>query len=200
MSERRQELEKLHRSLVVPGEEICVIEEFVPGEGAYVLNGVVRSGVVGRVFLDWIQRRVSVINPVGKPRIPRRGSTVYGVVTALLREDLVLVKVFADERLRRYNGMYTGFLHVSQASDKPARSILEVVKPGDVIRARIVNAKHPFQLNIKLGNSGVVAALCSKCGAPLYRVPGQQPLVCLRCGSKENRKIATGYIYVKKGR
>lgn len=178
-----------------------MLEEFMPGEGAYVHeDGSVRAATVGRAFFDWNQRRVSVINPLGKPRMPRRGSIVYGIVLSLLREDLVLVKIFADERLRRYNGVYSGFLHVSQASDRPVKSILEVVKPGDIIRARVLNAKHPFQLGIKQGNLGVIAAFCSRCGAPLYRVPGQQQLVCLRCGNREGRKVATGYLFVKKGR
>ncbi len=200
MSERRKEIEELHRQLVVPGQELCVIEEFMPGEGAYEYEGVVRASLVGRVFFDWVQRRVSVVNPAGKPRIPRRGSIVYGVVLALLREDLVIVKIFADERMRRYNGFYTGFLHVSQASDRPAKSILEVVKPGDIIKAKILNAKHPYQLTIKLGNTGVVAALCSRCGAPLIRIPGQPHLVCPRCGNREQRKLAPNYLYVRKGR
>ncbi len=200
-SESRREIEKLHRSLVVPGDRLCVVEEFMPGEGAYVhVDGSVRAAQVGRAFFDWVQRRVSVINPAGKPRIPRRGSVVYGIVVSLLREDLELVKLFADERLRRFNGVYSGFLHVTQASDRPVKTILEVVKPGDIIRARVLNAKHPFQLNVKQGNLGVIAAFCSRCGAPLYRVPGQQQLVCLRCGNRENRKVATGYLFVKKGR
>jgi len=196
----REEIEKLHRQLVLPSDRLCTIEEFFPGEGTYVHEGWVRSATVGRAFFDWGQRRVSVLNPAGKPRIPRRGATVHGIVVHLLREDIVLVKIYADERLRRYNGMYTGFLHVSQASDKPVKSILEVVKPGDIIRARILNATHPFQLNIKMAGYGVVAAFCSRCGAPLYRIPGQQHLVCLRCGNKEYRRVARGYVYVKKGR
>ena len=195
-----EEIQELHRQLVLPSDKLCTIEEFMPGEGVYEHEGWVRSATVGRAFFDWKQRIVSVINAAGKPRMPKRGSTVYGVVVSLIREDIVLVKIFADEKQRRYSGVYTGFLHVSQASDRPVKSILEVVKPGDVIRARVLNSKHPFQLNIKLAGMGVVAALCSRCGAPLYRIPGQQHLVCLRCGNKEYRKVAPGYLYVKKGR
>ena len=194
----REEIEELHRQLVLPSDKLCTIEEFLPGEGVYTHEGWVRSALVGRAFFDWSQRIVSVINPVGKPRMPRRGSTVHGVVVALIRDDIVLVKIFADEHMRRFNGSYTGFLHVSQASDRMVKSILEVVKPGDIIRAKVLNAKHPFQLNIKMGGYGVVAAFCSRCGAPLYRVPGQQHLVCSVCGNKEYRKVATGYIYVKR--
>ena len=44
--------------LVVPGERLGVIEEFIPDLGTYEKNGVIYSKIVGRSLLDLQNRRV----------------------------------------------------------------------------------------------------------------------------------------------
>ena len=46
--------------LVVPGERLGVIEEFIPDSGTYVKDGVIFSKIVGRELLDLLNKRVSV--------------------------------------------------------------------------------------------------------------------------------------------
>ena len=64
--------------LVVPGERLGVIEEYVPDAGTFVKDGVIYSKVVGRSMLDLATRRVSV-RPEGRSLlVPQVGSTVIG--------------------------------------------------------------------------------------------------------------------------
>ncbi len=180
---------------VYPGDVLCTIEEFLPGDGVYVEDGYIRAARFGIVEVDFANRCIHV-KPLGKrPRLPRKGSVVYGVVTGVPREELAFVKIFADERMMPFNGFFSGVLHVSQASDTPGQhSIYDFVKPGDFIRATIVSSSAPYLLSIKRPQDGVILAYCSVCGAPLYKVPGSPYLVCKRCGNKEKRKIAIHYM------
>ncbi|MEM0263358.1 MAG: RNA-binding protein, partial [Saccharolobus sp.] len=42
--------------LVLPGEEIAVIEEFIPSDGTYESNGIIRASVIGKIFYDMLNR------------------------------------------------------------------------------------------------------------------------------------------------
>ena len=188
---------KLQGLPVAPGDPLCVIEEFMPGEGVYVdENGVIRAARLGVVEVDMASRRISVRPAQRKPVTPSKGSAVYALLYAVPREDLALFKVFAGERAVPFSGVFTGVLHISQAADHMIKSIYDVVKPGDIVRATVLSSTPPYMLSIKRPQDGVVLAYCSVCGAPLYREPGSSTLVCTRCGNREKRKIAANYILV----
>ena len=70
----------------------------------------------------------------------------------------------------------------------------DFVKPGDFIRATVLSSAIPYMLSIKRSQDGVVLAYCSVCGSPLYRIPGNPRLACLRCGNEEQRRISPLYI------
>jgi len=46
--------------LVIPGETVSVIEEFMPGPGTYVDGGRVKAECIGRLRLVLKERRISV--------------------------------------------------------------------------------------------------------------------------------------------
>jgi len=123
---------------VFPGEPLCTIEEYLPGDGVYVDDGLIRAARFGQVEIDPVSRRISVKSVTGKPRLPRRGVSVYGVAIGAPREELMLIRIFADERMIAYNGSFTGILHVSQVSEQygQGRSIYDFVKPGDVVEIK----------------------------------------------------------------
>jgi len=188
-------LQELPGRKVYPGDPLCTIEEFIPGEGVYVDDeGIVRAARVGIVELDMVKRVISVKTTIPKPRLPGRNKPVYAVVAAMPREDLALVKIFADERMIPYNGFFTAVLHVSQVSDRPVRSIYEAVHPGDIVRATVTSPAAPYVVSIRRPQDGVIIAQCSVCGHDLYRVPGKQSLICPKCGNEETRKISPYYI------
>jgi exosome complex component CSL4 len=186
---------------VFPGEPLCTIEEYLPGDGVYVDDGIIRAARFGQVEVDPVTRRISVKPFSGKPRMPKRNSPVYGVAIGAPREELMLIKIFADERMISYNGTFTGILHVSQVADgQQSRSIYDYVKPGDIVRVTVLSNAPAYIVSMKKPQDGVIMAFCSVCGAPLYRIPGSNKLVCLRCGNEEQRKISPYYVLVVKRR
>ncbi len=188
-------LEKLEGLRVYPGDPLCTIEEFAPGDGVYVdEDGIVRAAVVGVVRVDYTSRRIWVEPAPLKPRMPRKGRSVYAHVYGVPREDLALARIFADERMVPYNGYFNGVIHISQASDRMLKSIYEAVKPGDIVKAAVLSPQPPYMLSLKKPQDGVVLAFCSRCGSPLYRVPGRPLLVCLKCGNEEQRKVSPNYL------
>ncbi len=189
---------------VVPGDLLAVIEEYFPGEGTYVLEerGEIRAAVAGHPFIDVRARRLNV-RPAGRtPKVPKRGSTVYGYVSMVPRDDLALVRTTMEYPLLKIRELewFPGILHISQASDKYVNSIYQVVRLGDIVKAQVLNSKPPYILSIRQPSYGVVAALCSRCGALLEKRPGTHLLICPRCGNKESRKTSPSYMYPLRGR
>jgi len=157
-------------------------------------EGIIRAARVGVVELDMVKRVVSVKTALPRPRLPSRNRAVYAIVVGMPREDLALVKIFADERMVPYNGFFTAVLHVSQVSDRPVKSIYDAVKPGDIIRATVTSPAAPYVVSIRKPQDGVILAQCSVCGHDLYRVPGKQALICPKCGNEEARKVSPYYV------
>src|SRR5271165_1681521 len=79
--------------LVVPGERLGVIEEFIPDSGTYVIDGVIFSKVVGRELVDLQNRRVSVYPLIKDDLVPKASSIIVGQI-GNAQSDNVLVKIF----------------------------------------------------------------------------------------------------------
>jgi exosome complex component CSL4 len=176
--------------LVVPGERLGVIEEFIPDLGTYVKDGVIYSKIVGRALLDLLNKRVSVYPLVNGELIPKVSATVVGQI-GNAQSDNVLVKIFKIEN-KRLSGEFSGILHISDVSDRYIDSMNDVCKPGDIVRAKVISGKNRiFHLSTNDKNLGIVYAFCSRCGNLLE--PQRYELHCPKCGNTENRKIAPDY-------
>jgi exosome complex component CSL4 len=176
--------------LVVPGERLGVIEEFIPDSGTYVKDGVIYSKIVGRALLDLLNKRVSVYPLVNGELVPKVSTTVMGQI-GNAQSDNVLVRIFKIEN-KRLSGEFSGILHVSDVSDRYIDSMNDVCKPGDIVRAKVISGKNRiFHLSTNDKNLGIVYAFCSRCGSLLE--PQRYELHCPKCGNTENRKIAPDY-------
>jgi len=181
--------------IVMPGTELATIEEYTPGEGVYVDRGIIKSSILGQVYVDFKNRTISVRSLKRTKSMPKRGETIHAYVTGIPRDDIALLKIFADENMNLYKSEFTGILHISQASDKILKSIYDVIKISDILRASVlIGDKIPYVLSIRQPLNGVVLAFCSLCGATLRRVPGTNKVGCPRCGNIETRKISPYYI------
>ena len=176
--------------LVVPGERLGVIEEFIPDDGTYVQDGVIYSKVIGRVLLDLTHRRVSVHQLVHGAKVPVAGSTVMGQVSNAQAETAgVRIFEIGNEEV---NGVFTGILHVSDVQLKYVDSMFDICKPGDIIRAKVISEKNrTYHLATQDKELGVVYGFCSNCGHGLEQK--RQGMHCPRCGRFENRKTAADY-------
>ena len=176
--------------LVVPGERLGVIEEFIPDSGTYVKDGVIYSKIVGRALLDLLNKRVSVYPLVKGELIPKVSATVMGQI-GNAQSDNVLVKIFKIEN-KKLSGEFGGILHISDVSDRYIDSMNDVCKPGDIVRAKVISAKNRiFHLSTNDKNLGILYAFCSRCGNLLE--PQRYELHCPKCGNIENRKMAPDY-------
>jgi exosome complex component CSL4 len=176
--------------LVVPGERLGVIEEFIPDAGTYVKDGVIYSKFIGRALIDLVHKRVSVHQLVHGAKVPAVGTTVLGQVSNAQAETAG-VRIF-EIGSEEINGVFTGILHVSDVQLRYVDSMFDICKPGDVIRAKVISEKNrTYHLSTKDRNLGVVYAFCSNCGALLE--PKRQGMHCQRCGRLERRKTAADY-------
>ena len=183
-------LEQKSGHLVVPGERLGVIEEFIPDSGTYVRDGVIYSKIVGRALLDLLNKRVSVYPLVNGELIPKVSSTVVGQI-GNAQSDNVLVRILKIEN-KRLSGEFSGILHISDVSDRYVDSMNDVCRPGDIVRAKVISGKNRiFHLSTNDKNLGIVYAFCSRCGTLLE--PQRYELHCPKCGNTENRKIAPDY-------
>ena len=176
--------------LVVPGERLGVIEEFIPDSGTYVKDGVIYSKIVGRSLLDMLNKRVSVCPLVKGELYPKVSSTVIGQI-GNAQSDNVLVTIFKIDNKQR-SGQFGGILHISDVSDRYVDSMNDVCKPGDIVRAKVISGKNRiFHLTTNDKNLGILYAFCSRCGTLLKAQ--QYDLHCPKCGNVERRKMAPDY-------
>jgi exosome complex component CSL4 len=175
---------------VLPGERLGVIEEFIPDTGTYVMNGVIYSKIVGRALIDFLNKRVSVYPLIYGVRFPKVGSIVLGQVSNVQTENAG-VRIFKIGN-KSLSGFFSGVLHVSDVQQTYVKSMFDVCKPGDIIRAKVISEKNQvYHLSTKDKELGVVYAFCSQCGYMLELK--RHVMRCARCGKIEKRKIALDY-------
>jgi exosome complex component CSL4 len=176
--------------LVLPGERLGVIEEFIPDSGTYSRDGVIYSKIVGRALMDMLNRKVSVYPLVNEPTVPKIGAKVVGQV-GNAQSDNVLVRIFRVGP-RKISGVFSGILHISDVEDRYVDSMSDVCKTGDIIRARVISEKNQiYHLSTVDKDLGVVHAFCSRCGNLLEQK--RREMHCPRCGNIEQRKTALDY-------
>ncbi|MEM2253560.1 MAG: exosome complex RNA-binding protein Csl4 [Desulfurococcaceae archaeon] len=180
-------------SLVSVGDKLATIEEFMAGPGTYQwIDGYIRASILGVLQIDLAQRVISVKNIKGKPAYPKSGDNVLGVVDSL-SDDVAFIDIFLVENRNVKSAKFTGVLHVSQVSDKYIKNLYEALGLGDIVRAKVLNSRSPFQLSTKTNQYGVVLAFCNKCGSVMKR-RDSETLLCTSCGSIETRKISLKYV------
>ena len=68
----------------------------------------------------------------------------------------------------------------------------DVVKPGDIFRAKVISTKNKaYHLSTKDSGLGVLYAFCSRCSNVLE--PKRYDMRCPNCGNIERRKFALDY-------
>jgi exosome complex component CSL4 len=176
--------------LVLPGERLGVIEEFIPDAGTYVKDGVIYSKIVGRALLDLLNKRVSVYPLTNGVVVPKVATTVVGQI-GNAQSDNVLVRIFKIGH-KKLSGNFGGILHISDVSDRYVNSMNDVCKTGDIVRAKVISEKNRiYHLSTNDNGLGILYAFCSRCGSLLE--PQRYDLHCPKCGNIEKRKIAPDY-------
>jgi len=184
--------------IVLPGDYLGIIEEFLPGEGIIEENGELYAARAGRVKINPEKIEISVEPLTDTPPLPQLGDVVIARVIEV-KPQAAIVQLLKIEGRKGYREIATSKLagiHISQVRDGYVESMSNEFKIGDIVRARVLtNEKSPIQLTTKGADLGVVYALCSSCRAPLVR--RGNVLICPKCGRTETRKLSTCYRKLK---
>lgn len=184
-------IDEINGKRVLPGDPVCVIEEFMPGVGTFEDNGVVRAAIPGVTQADLVTRTVHIRPAVQLPRIPEKNSVIVGIVT-VVKDEFAIIKIVKDVKGAKFHSGFTGLLHISQASDRFVKNLYEVIRVGDVIRAKVLNDAPPYNLTLREPKLGVVVGFCGNCGKRMKKA-GPETLKCPACGRVEKRKVSYDY-------
>lgn len=179
--------------IVVPGEQLCVIEELSPSYGTYEKDGIVYAAAPGAVAMDLKQRSISVLDTDGKMKLalPVEGDTLIGEVTNAYeqRAEIAIVRRNGEDV---HNGLY-GEIHISNVTRRFVKSMHDVMRTTDIVRAKAIDThKIPTTLSVVGTDFGVILAKCSRCGNPLT-LTTYNNMFCLRCENRESREVASDY-------
>lgn len=181
--------------IVVPGELVAVIEEYFPGSNTVEIDGNIKSLILGRVEID-LDKRVIHVKPIFpvKPLIPRPGDTVYVRVNTIRDGIVAAGDIIEIEGKGLLSRPFTGILHVTNVSTSYVKDLNDVLRPGDIIRAKIIGfGGPPYHLSIKGRDYGVILARCNFC-LGILRLRNQQ-LYCPSCKVTPKRKTSSYYYF-----
>jgi exosome complex component CSL4 len=179
--------------VVVPGDQLCVIEELSPSIGTYEQDGIVYAAAPGWVSMDLKERSIKVLSGEGRMKLalPVRGDVLMGEVVSAYEQRAEIAVVRINEK--DYHSGLVGEIHISNVTRRYVKSMLDVLKVGDIIRASSANTHEiPVELSLVGPEFGVLLAKCSKCGNPLT-LTTQNNMFCLRCENRETREVASDY-------
>jgi len=182
--------ETTEKRFVMPGDEIALLEEYVPGAGAYEEDGVVYSEYAGFLTLDPVEKIASV-EPVKQTGALHKGDIVYGVIRSIRSMMAVVDTLEIEGRTREIAGSTNGTLHISKMSTRYVSDVERVFRLGDIIRAEVISAEPSLQLSTARADLGVVRALCRRCRKPMIRKG--RALYCEDCEITENRPVSARY-------
>ena len=182
--------------LVLPGDYLGAAEEFLPGPGTYEDRGRIYASVLGTPRVDAQDRTVLVEARNAIPEV-HDGDVVYAVVDELKTAMAICTILSTATNRRGVPGAPEGTVHISKAKDGFTETLSSEFAVGDVIVARVLQARPSIKLTTAPNSLGVVSARCQLCHAVL-RLGGAE-LVCPRCGHREHRKLAKGDLTARPG-
>ncbi len=180
---------------VTPGDVLAVIEEYLTGPGTYVEDetGFIRAAILGIKYKDYQLRQVKVNGPQPKYAVPQPGMIVIGFIHSL-RTDIGVVTLIgvSNKKTKPLSSPLTGILHVSQVSEEYIKTMYDAFANGDLIKAKVLSDRNPYQLSTKEQGLGVILTTCSNCGTVVRMEEGV--LKCPKCGNIEKRRVSKDYI------
>jgi len=178
------------KTMVFPGDEVAVEEEYLASDGTFAEDGKIFASQIGTLVLDDENCVAKVVTP-NPPNILRPGDIVYAVVsdirTSMATADVILKK----GNDRGIGGETYATIHVSKISSGYTDDVSKEMRKGDLIRARVSATSPSLQLTTKDDSLGVIKALCGNCKTVLER-KGRM-LHCPECKTNNPRKLAMDY-------
>jgi exosome complex component CSL4 len=179
--------------IVVPGDQLCVIEELMPSMGTYEKDGIVYAAAPGQVTMDLKERSIRVVDPEGgmKLALPIKGDILMGKATLVFdqRAEVRIARINDKD----YHSGLVGELHISNVTRRYVKSMQDVLKQNDIVRAVALNTHEiPVKLTLVGPELGVIYGECTRCGNALT-LTTHNNMFCLRCENRETREVANDY-------
>jgi len=176
--------------MVMPGDEVAVAEEYMASDGTYESEGKILASLAGTLTLDE-DRMLASVKPANPVAELRNGDSVFCRITDV-RSAMAVCEVLAlESRDRGITGETSATIHVSKLSSDYVQDVGREYRPGDLIRAKVIQVKPSVQLSTQEGHYGVVKAVCRQCRSPLSR--DGKALRCPMCERTETRKLADDF-------
>lgn len=176
---------------VLPGDEVAQAEEYIAGEGTYEdKNGKVYASAMGDLEVDEAEKMVKVV-PSNPPIVLIEGDTVIADVTDVKPAMAICSIVSQVGKRREVSSETLSAVHVSKIASSYVEDAGDLLRPGDLIRGKVIQALPSVQLTTSGPHLGVLRALCTSCRQPLG-LKGEE-LYCERCERTEVRKVADDY-------
>lgn len=180
----------MSKRTVLPGEEVAVAEEFMPAEGTYEHDGKILSALTGELDLDK-EKMVAKVQAKNPMVILKVGDSVFCRVTDVRASMAICDIVAAEGKEREITGESSSTIHISKLSSEYVQDVGREMRPGDLVRAKVIQTKPSVQLSTQEPHFGVVKAVCRKCRCALTRQG--KSLRCEPCERVESRKLADDY-------
>ena len=84
-------------------------------------------------------------------------------------------------------------MHISDASSDYIDDLDDYYAAGDIIRAKVIDAKtYPIQLEAKSNDHGVIATTCKICGESVTKLK-KNLIKCNECGFEQTRATSIDF-------
>ena len=177
----------MSKKTVLPGDEVAVAEEFMPAEGTYEQDGKILSSLAGDLELDQ-EEKVAKVFPKNPLVTLKNGDSVFCRITDVRASMAICEILGAEGKDRDITGDTSGTIHISKLSSEYVQDVGREFRPGDLIRAKVIQTKPSVQLSTQEPHFGVLRALCRKCRCNMTK--HGKSLKCEPCERVENRKVA----------
>ena len=182
------------KKIVMPGDKLGIIEQYLPGEGTYDDNGEIKSSVLGNVKINQKKKIISVVSDA-KPALLKVGDIVYGQITDIKPQRANVNIECIKDNARPLALPYMGAIHISQAKKDYLEKLSDAFRIGDIIQAKVVKITGD---NVDLGtvddDCGVLKAMCTRCRDFMHTTQKENELQCNTCNKKERRKVSKNYV------
>lgn len=180
--------------IVMPGEKLGIIEQYLPGYGTYDDDGEIKSSVLGSVKIDQ-KRKVISIEGDKKPALLKKGDIIYGQITDIKPQRANVNIECIKNNPRPLALPYLGSIHISQAKKDYLDKLSYAFRIGDIIEAKVVKITGDnVDLSTTDDDCGVLKAMCTRCRDYMHTTQKDCELQCNTCNKKEKREISKNYI------
>ena len=180
--------------IVMPGDKLGIIEQYLPGEGTYDDNGDIKSTVLGNVKINQKRKVISVVSEK-KPALLKVGDIVYGQISDIKPQRANVTIECIKDNGRPLALPYMGAIHVSQAKRDYLEKLSDAFRIGDIVQAKVVKISGD---NVDLGtvdvDCGVIKAMCTRCRDYMHTTNRRDELQCNTCNKRERRKVSRNYV------